>query len=111
MSGATWWTLIDFSTQLGGIVVEDFGLIRPDGTFRPAGELARSAFDAAGGEGIEQAIEPELERPRVPPPRVVGEWALVGYLAYGMAFAVGSMGLMLGILTRRGGRAVARRRR
>ena len=111
VSAATWWTLLDFATQLGGIVVEDFGLVRPDGSLRPAGELATAAFDAQGGEGIEQAIEPDIERPRVAPPRMVGEWALASYLAYGLVFAVGSMGLTLGVLTRRGGRSVAGRRR
>lgn len=111
VSAATWWTLLDFSTQLGGITVEDFGLVRPDGSLRPAGELATAAFDAQGGEGIEQAIEPEIARPRVAPPRMVGEWALAAYLAYGLVFALGSMGLTLGVLTRRGGRSVAGRRR
>ncbi|HSK92603.1 MAG TPA: glycoside hydrolase family 2 TIM barrel-domain containing protein [Candidatus Angelobacter sp.] len=111
VSGATWWTLLDFSTQIRGIVVEDFGLIRPDGSLRPAGELAREAFDGPAGEGSELAIEPELARPRVPPPRMVGEWALAGYLAYGLAFATGTMGVSLGVLTRRGGRSVARSRR
>lgn len=110
VSGATWWTLVDFATQLAGIGVEDFGLVRPDGSYRPAGELAVAAFDAPGGEGSAQLIEPELERPRVPPPRVVGDWALAGYLAYGFAFAIGTMGTVLFVLTRRGGRSNARRR-
>ncbi len=110
VAGATWWTLLDFATQLGGIVVEDFGLYRPDGSLRPAGELAVAAFDAPAGAGSEQEIEPDIDRPRVPPARMVGDWALAGYLAYGLSFAVGSMALTLLILTRRGGRSVRRRR-
>ena len=113
MSAATWWTLRDFATQLGGIVLEDFGLMRPDGSLRPAGELAATAFGTPVDGGVIEeiaAIEPELERPRVPPPRTLGEWTLVGWLAYGIAFSVGLMGAALLILTHRGGRAVPRQR-
>jgi hypothetical protein len=111
VSAAVWWTLLDFATQLGGIGVEDFGLIRPDGSLRPSGELAAAAFDTEGGLGSEQAIEPELARPRVAPARMLGDWALAGYLAYGFAFSIGSMGVALLLMTRRGGRAAGRRRR
>jgi beta-galactosidase len=111
VSAATWWTLVDFATQLADIEVEDFGLYRPDGTLRPAGARALEAFDAPAGQGTEQLIAPELERPRVPPPRLVGDWALAGYLAYGLAFALGTMGIALVVLTRRGGRSVGRRPR
>jgi beta-galactosidase len=110
VSAATWWTLHDFATQIRGIEVEDFGLLRPDRSLRPAGELAAAAFDAEGGQGIEQAIEPELQRPRAQPPREIGEWALAGYLAYGMGISLGAMALTLVVLTRRGGRAIGRRR-
>ena len=111
VSAATWWTLLDFSTQLGGIGVEDFGLIRPDGSLRPAGELAVAAFDAEGGEGSELAIEPEIERPRASPARMIGDWTLAMYLAYGLAFSIGTMGVALLVLADRGGRSVPRRRR
>jgi beta-glucuronidase len=113
VSAATWWTLRDFATQLGGIVLEDFGLMRPDGSLRPAGELAAAAFGTPVDDGdVEEiaAIEPELERPRVPPPRTLGEWTLVVWLAYGIAFSVGLMGAVLLILTHRGGRSVPRER-
>lgn len=109
VSGATWWTLHDFATQITGIEVEDFGLIRPDGSLRPAGELAVAAFDAAGGQGSELAIEPEIARPRSQPPREIGDWTLASYLAYGLGLSLGVMAMALMVLTRRGGRAVRRR--
>jgi len=112
VGAATWWTLHDFATQFAGIEVEDFGLYRSDGSLRPAGELARVAFEGSGGRGADLMIEPELERPR---PAGVGEgidqWALLAYLGYGLLFAMGSMGLALLVLTRRGGRATGRRAR
>jgi beta-glucuronidase len=110
VSAATWWTLHDFATQLPGIGVEDFGLYRPDGRLRPAGMLAARSFDAPAGGGAEQALEPELERARALPPREVGDWTLVMYLAYGLAFSVAAMSLTLLVLTRRGGRALGRPR-
>jgi beta-glucuronidase len=112
VGAATWWTLHDFATQFAGIEVEDFGLYRSDGSLRPAGELARAAFEGSGGRGADLMIEPELERPR---PAGVGEglapWALLGYVSYGLLLAMGSMGLALLVLTRRGGRATGRRAR
>jgi beta-galactosidase len=111
VSAATWWTLRDFATQIPGIEVEDFGLVRPDGSLRPAGELAVAAFDAEAGQGTELALEPELARPRAQPAREVGDWALLAYLGYGMAISLGAMGLTLLILTWRGGRALGRRSR
>ena len=110
LSAATWWTLHDFATQIAGIEVEDFGLYRPDGTLRPAGERAEVAFDAPGGQGTELGLEPDLGRPRAQPAGDVADWALAGYLAYGLGLAVAAMGLALFVLTRRGGRAVSRRR-
>lgn len=112
VSAATWWTLRDFATQLGGIVLEDFGLFRPDGSLRPAGELAAAAFDTPETDIEEiEAIEPEIERPRVPPPRTLSEWTLVAWLAYAVAFSLGVMGAALLILTHRGGRAARGSRR
>jgi beta-galactosidase len=64
VSVANWWALHDFATQIPGIEVEEFGLFRPDGTLRAAGELAMEAFDTDAGMGLELALEPELERPR-----------------------------------------------
>ena len=110
VSAATWWTLRDFATQLGGIVLEDFGLVRPDGTQRPAGLLASEAFatDLDAGVDAIDPIEPEIDRARVPPPRTLGEWTLVAWLAYAVAFSVGLMGCALLLLTRLGGRSTPR---
>ena len=38
VGGATWWALHDFTTPLAGIGLEQFGLFRPDGSLRPAGQ-------------------------------------------------------------------------
>jgi beta-galactosidase len=108
VSAAVWWTLHDFATQLGGIGVEQFGLYRPDGTLRPAGVAADASFNAPAGRGPLQMIDPELERARVRPIREVGEWALAGYLAYGLGLSTATIGLAVLLLTRRGGRAIGR---
>jgi beta-glucuronidase len=110
VSAATWWALHDFATQIAGIEVEDFGLYRPDGTLRPAGELAAEAFDTAAGRGTDLTIEPDLDRPRVQQVADAGDWALAGYLAYGLTLALGALGAILLVLTRRGGRAAGSRR-
>ena len=96
----------DFATQIAGIEVEQFGLYRPDGSLRPAGELATSAFLAPAGRGDALSLEPDLDRPRVPQPNLVGDWSLALYLAYGIGFSIGALVLALFVLTRRGGRAV-----
>lgn len=106
VAAATWWTLRDFATQISGIEVEDFGLYRPDGSLRPAGELAAEAFQAPAGRGDALALEPDLERPRGRPASLVGDWSLAVYLAYAVAFSMGSLIAVLLVLTRRGGRAV-----
>ena len=108
VAGATWWTLRDFATRIAGIGVEDFGLYRPDGSLRPAGELAADAFQAPAGRGDALALEPDLDRPRVRQPSLVGDWSLAIYLGYAIVFSMGSLTLVLLILTRRGGRAVGR---
>jgi beta-galactosidase len=110
VSGATWWTLHDFATQISGIGVEDFGLYRPDGTLRPAGDLAAVAFDTPSGRGAAQGIEPEIERPRAQATQRQGDWALAGYLAYGLGIAFLTLAVATLALTRRGGRATGRRR-
>lgn len=111
VSAATWWTLHDFATQIAGIEVEDFGLYRPDGTLRPAGERAAAAFGAPAGQGSDLALDPEIERPRAQQTQRPGDWALAGYLAYGLILAMLALGGTLYVLTRRGGRAVRRVRR
>jgi beta-glucuronidase len=110
VSGATWWSLHDFATQLGGIGVEDFGLFRPDGSLRPAGELAADTFAAPAGRGSELMLEPDLERPRPRPRRAIGEWTLIGYLAYAVGLSTAAMSLAVIGLTRRGGRSARRPR-
>ncbi len=110
VSAAVSWTLHDFATQIGGIGLEQFGLYRPDGSLRPAGVSASESFNAPAGRGPQQMLDPELERPRARPVREVGEWALAGYLAYGLGLSTAVMGVALLLLTRRGGRAIGRAR-
>ena len=110
VAAATWWTLHDFATQLGGIGVEDFGLYRPDGTLRPAGVAAMDTFSAPAGGGADQMLDPELERPRARPEPAVGDWTLIGYLAYAIGLSLAAMGVGLLALTRRGGRAWSQHR-
>lgn len=105
VAGVTWWTLHDFATQLGGIGVENFGLYRPDGSLRPAGVAAAATYSTPGGGGADLMLDPELDRPRARPERAVGDWTLVGYLAYAIGLSLAIMSLGLLVLTRRGGRA------
>jgi beta-glucuronidase len=44
VGSAVWWSLEDYWTDVAGIGVERFGLFRPNGAMRPAGETARAAF-------------------------------------------------------------------
>jgi beta-galactosidase len=110
VAGATWWTLHDFATQLGGIGVEDFGLYRPDGSLRPAGVAAMDTYSAPAGAGADQMLDPELDRPRARPEPAVGDWTLIGYLAYAIGLSLAVMAVGLLALTRRGGRAWSQRR-
>jgi beta-galactosidase len=110
VGAATWWSLHDFATPLAGIRVEQFGLYRPDGSLRPAGQLATETFVAPAGRGDALALDPELDRPRVRPARVLDDWALLAYVGYALGLSVGSLGLLLFVLTRRGGRAIGRAR-
>jgi beta-galactosidase len=110
VSAATWWTLHDFATQLPGIGVEDFGLFRPDGELRAAGEAAVAAFAAPAGNGADQALDPDLDRPRVAPEAPNGDWTLALYLGYAVAVSVGVIGGAVLLLTQRGGRSTARAR-
>jgi len=110
VSAASWWTLEDFATGLPGIVVEDFGLRRPDGTLRPAGEAATAAWGPEAAAVPATPIEPTIERPLAVPSSPLNDWTLLGYLVYGMATALGMLATAVAVLTRRGGRAVAGRR-
>jgi beta-glucuronidase len=108
VSVATWWSLRDFATQLGAIGVEEFGLYRPDGSLRPAGNAATAAFSADAGQGADQRLEPDIDRPRVRLGRTIGDWTLVGYLGYALAVSIAIIGGTVLVLTRRGGRATGR---
>jgi beta-glucuronidase len=110
VAAATWWTLHDFATQLGGIGVENFGLYRPDGSLRPAGVAATDTYSAPAGAGADLMLDPELDRPRARPERAIGDWTLVGYLAYAIGLSLAVMGVGLLALTHRGGRAGSQRR-
>ncbi|MGZ8475753.1 MAG: sugar-binding domain-containing protein [Candidatus Limnocylindria bacterium] len=110
VSGATWWTLHDFATQIAGVGIEDFGLYRPDRSPRPAGQAAASAFNADAGAGSELALEPELVRPRAEVATGIGDWTLALYLGYAFAFVIALLGAAVFVVTRRGGRAVGRAR-
>jgi beta-galactosidase len=108
VAAATWWTLHDFATPLAGIRVEQFGLYRPDGTLRPAGELAVDTFAAPAGRGDALSLDPELGRSRFRATRFLDDWSLLAYIGYALAISVGGLGALLFVLTRRGGRATGR---
>jgi beta-glucuronidase len=110
VAAATWWTLHDFATPLAGIRVEQFGLYRPDGTLRPAGELAVGTFAAPAGRGDALSLDPELGRSRFRATEILDDWSLMAYVGYALAVSVGSLGGLLFVLTRRGGRATRRAR-
>jgi beta-galactosidase len=110
VAAATWWSLHDFATPLAGIRVEQFGLYRPDGTLRPAGELAVATFAAPAGRGDALSLDPGLDRPGVRPARILDDWSLLAYVGYALTVSVGGLGGLLFVLTRRGGRATGRAR-
>jgi beta-galactosidase len=67
VASAVWWTLDDYWTQRPGLEVEHFGLYRPDGSLRPVGVTAASAFGSTG-----------TGAPRPPPARIVSGGEGVG---------------------------------
>jgi beta-glucuronidase len=78
-----WWSLDDYWTQRPGITIERFGLYRPDGSLRPAGEVVTHAYGltapstsqpAVRSTGVAVAITPGEQHSR-----------LVPYVAYGFA--------------------------
>ena len=110
VAAATWWTLDDFATPLAGISIEHFGLYRPDGTLRPAGEAIGHSFVSAAGRGDALELDPSLVRPRIEPERLLDDWSLATYLGYALVLSIGTLGAVLVVLTRRGGRALGQRR-
>ena len=83
VGAAVWWALDDYWTQRPGISVETFGLYRPDGSLRPAGDAAVRAFvsreptappTTVRTSGVAVAIQPGEHQGRLLP-----------YLAYGFA--------------------------
>jgi beta-galactosidase len=106
--GATvWWALEDFTTMSPGIALERFGLFRPDGTRRPAADVASRLFAASAGAGAGQGIESDVGRIQAVAPAAGGELRVVGLVAYALLISLGSMALVLLVLVRRGGRAAA----
>jgi beta-galactosidase len=106
VAGATWWTLHDFATPLAGIGLEQFGLFRPDGSLRPAGQAVTANFAAPAGRGDALSLDPELLRPRVRPERLLGDWSLLTYVGYALGLSIGALAVLLLILTRHGERRI-----
>ncbi|TME54994.1 MAG: hypothetical protein E6I53_00680 [Chloroflexi bacterium] len=83
VGAALWWSLDDYWTQRPGITVERFGLYRPDGSLRPAGDAVGRTFalvapsappPAVRSQGVAVAITPSERHMRLLP-----------YIAYGFA--------------------------
>jgi beta-glucuronidase len=105
--GATvWWALEDFTTMRPGIRIEHFGLFDAAGSPRPAAQEAARLFAAEAGAGAEQQIDADVARAEVTGPQQDTDLRLFAYLAYALAFSVGTLGLALALLVRRGGRAI-----
>jgi beta-galactosidase len=88
-----WWSLDDYWTQRPGITIERFGLYRPDGSPRPAGEVVTHTYaltapstppPAVRSTGVAVAITPSEPHSRLLP-----------YIAY--AFALPALLLMIAI--------------
>lgn len=98
--GATlWWSLDDYWTQRPGITVERFGLYRPDGSLRPAGDAVSRTFailapspppSTVRSQGVAVAITPSDRHSRLLP-----------YIAYGLALPAIVLIIVLFGLSRR----------
>jgi beta-glucuronidase len=108
VGGAVWWTLEDFTTMSPGIALERFGLFRPNGTGRPAADVAAELFTAAAGGGDAQGIESDARRVATSTPSGNEFWLLV-LVGYALLTSVGTMAVILVVLVRRGGGATPRR--
>jgi beta-galactosidase len=99
VAAAVWWSLDDYWTQRPGLVIESFGLFRPDGSVRPAGAAVARAYAAnapaqaapsAPSGGIAVAIRPSARHGR-----------LLEYLAYGVAVPAALVIVMIALVSRR----------
>jgi beta-glucuronidase len=88
-----WWSLEDYWTTRPGIVVERFGLFRPDGTQRPVAQAVAESFQPGAGQGDHQRIRPGGAGRPVPRPQ---SSLFVVYLLYA---ALSTFVLLGGILT------------
>jgi beta-galactosidase len=105
VGAAVWWTLDDYWTQRPGLSVETFGLYRPDGSLRPAGQAASRDFAHTApspppanvtSRGVATAIQPS-ERHSL----------LLPYIAYGFALPVVVLIVLIFALARFGRRRPA----
>jgi hypothetical protein len=104
VAAAVWWSLDDYWTQRPALVIESFGLFRPDGSLRPAGIAVTRAYGAnappqaapnAPSGGIAVAIQPSARH-----------GLLLQYIAYGLAVpAAAVIALIVVLSTRRPRRA------
>jgi Glycosyl hydrolases family 2, sugar binding domain/Glycosyl hydrolases family 2, TIM barrel domain len=108
VAGAVWWTLEDFLTERPGITVESFGLFTPQGSARPAASVAAHLFGLGSGRGAQQQIESTITRGAATAQTLdpFRDWRLIGYLAYALALSLVALGLLVLVLSHRGGRAV-----
>ena len=108
VAGAVWWTLEDFLTERPGISVESFGLFTPLGTARPAASVAEHLFGLGSGRGAQQQIQSTITRGAATAQDLdpFRDWRLFGYLAYALAISLVVLGLLVLVLSHRGGRAV-----
>jgi hypothetical protein len=99
VGAALWWSLDDYWTQRPGITVERFGLYRPDGSLRPAGDAASRTFallapspppSAVRSQGVAVAITPSDRHSRLLP-----------YIAYGFALPAITLIIVIFALSRR----------
>ena len=98
VGAAVWWTLDDYWTQRPGLNVETFGLYRPDGSLRPAGQAAGRDFARTApaapppivtSKGVATAIEPSVRHS-----------LLLPYIAYGFALPAIFLIVLIFLLTR-----------
>jgi beta-galactosidase len=98
LAASVWWTLDDYWTDRPGIDVEHFGLFRPDGTERSAGEAAANHFaEAPGGRGTSLEL---TSGGRAIPVHPANPATLVVFVFYGLGFCVLLVGLLVGLTYR-----------